>query len=264
MLVRNRLRNYSQKKGKSKVSRTYEMSRTWSNGVLEYWGIKRRHPTFRHYSSTPVLQHSEIDKQLMAHTDYFFWGHRSGKLIVLLLMVVFLSACASTHQSRQAVSDGASEKTGQREAADQATIASLQEDLAALDAGIDKAEAGQVAQTAVRYSYYLAEQYELVRPAVFHNVLVRIGLKERGLCHHWATDLMEQLELLDLRTYQLYWGVAHRGSELREHNSVVIAARGKRFEEGIVLDPWRNSGALHWVPVKKDTYPWQPRPRHEW
>jgi len=40
---------------KSKVSRTYEMSRTWSDGVLEYWGIKRRHPTFRHYSSTPKL-----------------------------------------------------------------------------------------------------------------------------------------------------------------------------------------------------------------
>jgi hypothetical protein len=95
-------------------------------------------------------------------------------------------------------------------------------------------------------------------------VLVRIGLKDRGLCHHWTTDLMEQLELLELKTYQLYWGVAHRGSELREHNSVVVAAKGQRFEEGIVLDPWRNSGELHWTPVKNDRYPWKERPRSEW
>lgn len=181
-----------------------------------------------------------------------------------MLMVALLSACLSAHQSRQAASGHDPEVTGPQAPSDRATIAALQNDLADLDAGTDAAEAGKVAQTAVRYSFYLAEQYELVRPAVFHNVLVRIGLKERGLCHHWATDLMEQLELLNLRTYQLYWGVAYRGSELREHNSVVIAARGQRFEEGIVLDPWRNSGALHWVPVKKDTYPWQPRPRHEW
>jgi len=31
------------KKGKSKVSETYEMPRTWSNGVLEYWAIECTH-----------------------------------------------------------------------------------------------------------------------------------------------------------------------------------------------------------------------------
>jgi len=179
-------------------------------------------------------------------------------------MVALLSACVSAHQSRQATSGHDSEVTGPHAPPDLATIASLQNDLAALDGAADVAEAGQVAQTAIQYSFYLAGQYELVRPAVLHNVLVRIGVKERGLCHHWATDLMDQLELLDLRTYQLYWGVAYRGSELREHNSVVIAAKGQRFEEGIVLDPWRNSGVLHWSPVKDDRYPWKERPRHEW
>jgi len=179
-------------------------------------------------------------------------------------MLALLCACGGAHQSRRAASGHDSEMTGPQAPPDQAIIVSLQNDLAALDAGTDAAEAGKVAQTAVRYSFYLAEQYELVRPAVLHNVLVRIGVKERGLCHHWATDLMEQLELLELRTYRLYWGVAYRGSELREHNSVVIAARGQRFEEGIVLDPWRNSGELHWSPVRDDRYPWKERPRHEW
>jgi len=53
------------------------MSRTWSTGVLEYWGIKRKLPTFKHQSSTPVLQHSEIVKQLQAHPDYLISDHRS-------------------------------------------------------------------------------------------------------------------------------------------------------------------------------------------
>jgi hypothetical protein len=143
-------------------------------------------------------------------------------------------------------------------------IATLQNDLSALNGHTDVVEAGEVAQTAIQYSAYLAEEYELVRPPVFHNVLVRMGLKDRGLCHHWTADLMKELQQLELKSFQLYWGVAHRGSELREHNTVVIAARGQEFEDGLVLDPWRNSGELYWISVKDDRYPWRKRPRNEW
>jgi hypothetical protein len=190
--------------------------------------------------------------------------HAKLKYLILLLIVLLLSACASTHQSSQPATENDTSETNREAQADQGNIASLQNDLAALNDRTDITEAGQVAQTAIQYSAYLADRYELVRPAVLHNVLVRIGLKDRGLCHHWTTDLMEQLALLELKTYQLYWGVAHRGSELREHNSVVVAAKGQRFEEGIVLDPWRNSGELHWAPVQNDRYPWKERPRSEW
>jgi hypothetical protein len=58
--------------------------------------------------------------------------------------------------------------------------------------------------------------------------------------------------------------VAYRGSELREHNSVVITATGQAFENGMVLDPWRNSGNLYWDLIKMDTYPWQELPPSEW
>lgn len=190
--------------------------------------------------------------------------HAKLNPLILLLFVVLLSACVSAHQSGQSSTGSDASRDGLEVPADRGKIASLQNDLAGLNAEADIAEAGQVAQTAIQYSFYLAEKYELVQPAVLHNVLVRVGWKDRGLCHHWTVDLMEQLNLLQLKTYQLYWGVAHRGSELREHNSVVIAARGQRFEEGIVLDPWRNSGELHWSPVKDDRYPWRERPRHEW
>jgi len=190
--------------------------------------------------------------------------HAKLKYLILLLIVVLLSACVSAPQSSQSATGSAGSGAGRPAPANREKIALLQNDLAALNARADVTEAGQVARTAIEYSAYLAAKYELVRPAAVHNVLVRIGLKDRGLCHHWTADLMQQLERLQLKTYQLYWGVAHRGSELREHNSVVIAAQGQRFEAGIVLDPWRNSGELHWAPVNADHYPWKERPRSEW
>jgi hypothetical protein len=75
---------------------------------------------------------------------------------------------------------------------------------------------------------------------------------------------MRRLQALGLRTFELHWGVAHKGSELREHNSVVITALRQPFEEGLVLDPWRNSGDLYWAVVATDSYPWVPLPREEW
>jgi hypothetical protein len=41
-----------------------ERSRSWSIGVVEFWGIKKRYQSFSHYSNTPVLQHSEINSNL--------------------------------------------------------------------------------------------------------------------------------------------------------------------------------------------------------
>jgi len=190
--------------------------------------------------------------------------HAKLKYLILLLIAALLSACVSAHHSAQPASKSDIPNNSPDVPANRDQLSSLQNDLAALNSQLNIAEAGRVAKTAITYSSYLAEEYELVRPAALHNVLVRIGLKDRGLCYHWTTDLMKQLELLELKSYQLYWGVAHRGSELREHNSVVVAARGQRFEEGIVLDPWRNSGELFWTLVKNDNYPWQERPRNEW
>ena len=143
-------------------------------------------------------------------------------------------------------------------------IKQLEQELIGLNATIDKAEARILAETAVRESAVLAEEYQLVRPAVSHNLLVVFGIKDRGLCYHWTEDLMTRLQALGLISFQLHWGVAYRGSELREHNCVVITARGQPFLEGIVLDPWRNSGNLYWAQVSKDRYPWKVLPPSDW
>jgi hypothetical protein len=143
-------------------------------------------------------------------------------------------------------------------------VKQLEQVLYALSATVDKKEALLVAETAVRESAVLAEEYQLVRPALAHNLLVVFGLKERGLCYHWTEDLMQRLQALNLKSFQLHWGVAYRGSELREHNCVVITAKGQRFFQGIVLDPWRNSGNLFWAKVAKDDYPWKVLPPSDW
>jgi len=178
---------------------------------------------------------------------------------ILLLIVVLLSACAGLHQTGQVASGSDNPEVRPEALVYREKVLSLRNDLTALNGHPNLTEAGLLAETAISYSSYLAEEYRLVRPAILHNVLVRMGLKDRGLCYHWTEDLMQRLVLLELKNFQLHWGVAHRGSELREHNSVVVTARGQKFEEGIVLDPWRNSGELYWARVKNDRYPWKER-----
>ena len=143
-------------------------------------------------------------------------------------------------------------------------VEQLEQVLVALSETVDKTEAMMVAETAVRESAALAEEYQLVRPAVAHNLLIALGLKDRGLCYHWTEDLMKRLQALDLKSLRLYWGVAHRGSELREHNCVVVSAKEQEFFKGIVLDPWRNSGNLFWARVTQDDYPWKILPPSDW
>jgi hypothetical protein len=134
-------------------------------------------------------------------------------------------------------------------------IAGLQFALTALHPQIQTNEAAQVATLAYKYPRQLAGEYRLVRPPLFHNLLINVRLKQRGLCYQWAEDLAARLQTLDLESLELHWGVAREGT-LREHNTVVITAWNQPFTNGIVLDPWRRSGALVWTAVTNDTYAW--------
>ena len=190
----------------------------------------------------------------------------SGRFLfcAFLLAMLMSAGCSATHPSYRQPPDAVATPQGAVKEETLAKISALRNDLADLNRRANLLEAGQVAETAIIYSSDLAAEYDLVRPAVLHNVFVRMGIKDRGLCYHWAEDMMKRLQQLDLKTYQLHWGVAYRGSELREHNSVVITARGEPFKTGMVLDPWRNSGDLYWALIQKDKYPWVALPPNEW
>ena len=165
-------------------------------------------------------------------------GGRSARGVAIGtgLCLVLLSGCATPHQSGVSP-DGLTAR------------------LRALSPAIDEREAVLAAETACSYSLELAREYRVVRPAIWHNVLVNWGVRKRGLCYQWADDLSAKLESLHLHTLQVRRGVA-RLETRREHSSVVLTAPGQAFSQGIVLDAWRHSGRLYWSPVRADKYPW--------
>jgi hypothetical protein len=141
---------------------------------------------------------------------------------------------------------------------DSQRISQLQNDLMKLANTVDPEEARLVAEEAILYSRKLANRYLLVHPPLLHNIFVNLGIRDRGLCIHWTEDLFGHLIDLQLKTYEVHWGIAHHHNLFwRDHSSVIITLAGEPFEKGIVLDPWRHSGELFWVPVNEDTYPWR-------
>ena len=139
-------------------------------------------------------------------------------------------------------------------------ITALSATIIALGDRVDPDEALRAAEVAVRYPLQLAEQYELTTPPLWHNTLVNLGLKPRGLCVHWTRDLLTRLRELRLSTLKTHWGVANSDAIFRiEHSTAIITMRGEPMESGIVLDPWRNSGRLFWAKVSEDReYEWRP------
>ncbi|MBT5706990.1 MAG: hypothetical protein HOI66_11785 [Verrucomicrobia bacterium] len=121
---------------------------------------------------------------------------------------------------------------------------------------VDPVEARRAAEMMVKESLRLAEQYEVVQPAWFHNVLVNSGVRERGLCYHWVNDLLRVLNEESFRSLVFYRGGANLGT-YQEHNTIIVTAYGDRFENGLVVDAWRYQGKLFWIRVRGDELPWR-------
>jgi len=108
----------------------------------------------------------------------------------------------------------------------------------------------------------LRQEYGVVGPpsfvnSLFNNFLVNSGIRKRGLCFQWAEDMLAALDALKLASLELHWGEARAGT-MRENNAIVVTAKGKPFQSGIVLDCWRHSGRVHWNSVAADHFfPWK-------
>jgi hypothetical protein len=179
-------------------------------------------------------------------------------------LLLFVSNCAGPHRSVSEPEYNKNSNDLSEVKIDPHIATALESDLIALGPSSDSTEARILAKTALQASAHLAQAYRLVRPPHLHNLMVQMGLRNRGLCYHWTADLMYYLAKLRLHSFELRWGVAYRGSDLREHNTVVVTANGQSFHEGLVMDPWRDSGRLYWVVVQNDSYPWHELPREEW
>ena len=179
---------------------------------------------------------------------------------MIFLLCIFLTSCGSFPHRNSPNDNGGNSFLSSPGHEYRAQIRSLQKELIALGKNISDEDARRVADAAVRVSMSLAYDYDLARPPLFHNFLVNLGIKKRGLCIHWTKDLLKSLRKLDQKSFHFYWAVAYREFPLFTHSTVVAAARDQPFEEGLVLDPWRNSGRVYWTPVKGDRYPWQKEP----
>jgi len=136
-------------------------------------------------------------------------------------------------------------------ARDEKSIKKLRDALVALARDVDPGEAELVSVTAHTASRSLAREYGLVWFSGFQNLLIHMGKRQRGYCGHYTRDIGERLQELRLKTLVLHWGAAYAGTPA-ENNCLVVTARNQPFEEGIVMDGWRNSGELFWCLLKED------------
>lgn len=165
--------------------------------------------------------------------------------IFTLLMVIFLSGCSVKYTNDSRTPSSKKEN-----------IQKLSHAIIELDTAIDEKEALSIATIAYEYPLELANRYELVSPPLFHNTLINMNLKQRGFCYHFAQDLLRELKKQNMKTIHLRW-VTHKKNDYWEHNAVLITAKNQFYQEGIILDAWRNSGKLFWSHLKKDTkYNW--------
>lgn len=142
-----------------------------------------------------------------------------------------------------------------------ADVAALTHALQAMSPGVDPAEAAHAADLSYRYTFQLAQQYQITDAPLVHNAKVNAGKKPRGLCYHWATDMQHLLNKAGFETLEIQRAIANAANPiLIEHSSAVITARGAPMHSGVIIDPWRQGGRLFWSPVTQDRrYDWKER-----
>lgn len=139
---------------------------------------------------------------------------------------------------------------------DQVKIKDLTEEIMSLSDDIDPTEAAWVARESVLYPKHLANQYKLMWPPNYQNVLVNTGKRENGLCYQWARDMSSHIATKNYRTLTMQRAVANQGGAY-EHNVLTVAAKGRGVEDAIILDPWRHNSLLYFVKTKNDpNYQW--------
>lgn len=180
------------------------------------------------------------------------------RLALGLLIPLMLSACAVKYDGVVLTQDGNPRLTKPTPSMlrniDELTQALIQLDPTIIDPN----EARSVAYDAYVYPMYLANDWGLTWPPLFHNTLRNANQRKAGLCVDWARAMRARMRSKHLRTFDLYWGIAHKGNAWQEHSTLIVTAKGHPFDSGIILDPWRNSGELYWSTLPEDTrYPWK-------
>lgn len=171
------------------------------------------------------------------------------RLIAMLAGFVLMGLAACTEQPQVS-----------RMAASQSEVDELAAALQALGPEVSAEEAARAARIAQSYPLELRARYNVTDAPLIHNAKVNNGLRDRGICVHWADDIEARLRQENFRTLQLHRMISPATAFRISHSAPVIGRRGDNMYDGIVLDGWRNGGDLFWAPVREDDhYNWKPR-----
>ncbi len=144
---------------------------------------------------------------------------------------------------------------------DESQILKLTHLLQSLDVNISRGEAKQLSTALFTQTNLLSTQFQMTSPPQYHNFLVNIGLKEKGLCYHWSDALYAYFSQETYPSFAFHLMGANIGEYWGEHNTLVVSAKDKEPQEGVVIDPWRNAGKLYFSKVVDDrVYRWVHRP----
>lgn len=136
-------------------------------------------------------------------------------------------------------------------------VVDLKHDLVAMTDGNEAAtkEADFLSKKIIQKLYDLSNEYRIAGSALIQNMLINVGAKEKGFCYHYTDALRKMLAQNEWKNFEYHWGSAWEDT-FRENNGLVITARGKPFDSGIVVDPWRAASKPYWHSVEGDRFPW--------
>ncbi len=174
--------------------------------------------------------------------------YRAFRGILLILTVIFVASCGAVDPQKRAP-------------VGEAQVAELRAAILALGPGIDPEEADRAARVSFARTRELAIQYQITDSPLVHNTKVNMGLRPRGLCWHWAEDMEIALVAQNFKTLEIHRAIASADNPFRiDHSTAIISRRGDDYRQGLVLDPWREGGILHYATVAEDTdYAWVAR-----
>ena len=139
-------------------------------------------------------------------------------------------------------------------------IAQLSKLLQSLDKSIPQDEVIHLSQDIFHETQKLTKEFKLTSPPLFHNSLVNIGIREKGLCYHWSDALYVYLSEKKYSHFEFHLVGANIGEYFLEHNALVVVVKNGSIRNGILVDPWRNSGKLYFSRVVEDKkYQWKHR-----
>ena len=134
-------------------------------------------------------------------------------------------------------------------------VVDLKKDLVGIAGKSSASEADLMAKKIIQKLYDLSNEYKVTGSALINNLLINMKAKNKGFCYQYTDELRKMLQKRTWRHFDFHWGAAWNQT-WRENNGLVITAKGKPFESGIVVDAWRTASKPYWTLVKGDRYPW--------